>query len=61
MVGAMVGRWRPEVRPVNRVATRGSALSFIGWDVGGRGRDGRRRWSGADGVRGASGKSEPDK
>src|SRR6202789_1582582 len=27
----------------------------MGWDVEGRGRDGRRRWSGTDGVRGAVG------
>ena len=56
MVGAVVGGRRSEVRSVNRVATRGSVLlSFMGWDVEGRGRDGRRRWSGTDGVRGAVG------
>src|ERR1700679_3912901 len=44
MVGAVVGGRRSEVRSVNRVATRGSVLlSFMGWDVEGRGRDGRGR------------------
>ena len=62
MVGARsserseLGARRSEVRSVNRVAAQGSVLlSSVGWDVEGRGRDGRRRWSGTDGVRGAVG------
>src|SRR6202789_27269 len=56
MVGAVVGARSSEVRFVNRVAAQGSVLlSSVGWDVERRGRDGRTRWSGADGVRGAVG------
>src|ERR1700679_17174 len=56
VVGAMVGARSSEVRFVNRVAAQGSViLSSVGWDVERRGRDGRTRWSGADGVRGAVG------
>ena len=56
MVGAVAGGRRSEVRSVNRVITRDNVLlPSMGWDVEGRGRDGRRRWSGTDGVRGAVG------
>src|SRR6202789_4568712 len=56
MVGAVAGGRRSEVRFVNRVITRGNVLlPSMGWYVEGRGRDGRRRWSGTDGVRGAVG------
>src|SRR6202789_393618 len=56
MVGAVVGARSSEVRFVNRVAAQGSVLLLsVGWDVEGRGRDGRTRWSGTDGVRGSVG------